>query len=801
MIRNYFKIAFRNLWKNKGFSAINILGLALGIACALMIILHVKEELSYDKGYSNANRLFRVTMQGKGEDNRHWAATAPELGAMLKEDFPEVKGVLRFFNPKPLQVLSYNAPAGQVKRFEEKGGLFAEASTPEILQLEFISGNPATALLEPGGIVLTEKTAQKYFGNEDPLGKAMREEVMKATLHVTGVIKKSAHPSHLQFDFLVSMPTLVANMDPKSLTNRTWNGFYNYVLLDKPESRAKLEAGMNAFTLRFYANSGEKPAEILANRELRLQPVKDIHLHSGLEKEMSANSDIRYVYIFSAAALFILLIAAMNFINISTAQAIGRTKEIGLRKVIGAGRAQLVRQFLGESILITVLSAILALVFFRGALPFYNNISGQTFHFEALLSISNISILLLLIVIIGILAGLYPAWIVSGFNPVTALKTKKFSMGGANFVRKGLIVFQFTISVFMIFSTVVMYRQMRLFHNKDLGFDKEQLIAIKMYDDIWKQYGSLANKLSENAGISAFGITSNLPGERFSLESFTPLQEGKEANTARAMWADENLLNTLGVKLAAGANFQNQFPEIKHHQFILNEAAVKAFGLSNPVGSQVILGADTGAVVGLIKDFNFASLHAAIDPLIIQYKPFNTAYLVVKARAGQVPQTLAFIETEIKKAGPSSLFTYTFIDDTIERLYASENRMMQVFKAFSAFAIFVSCLGLFGLAAYASRLRVKEIGIRKVLGATTSNVTFMLSKDFMKLVIIAMFIAWPLSWWVMTQWLEGFAYRVQIDGWVFIVSGSLAFLVAVLTVSFQALKAAIANPVRNLRAE
>ncbi|WP_295128618.1 FtsX-like permease family protein [uncultured Chitinophaga sp.] len=800
MLRNYIKIAFRSLWKYKGYSAINILGLALGMACSLLIILHVKDEISYDKGYDAATRLYRVTMEGR-DDSRHWAATAPNIGEEMAAAFPEIRQTIRFFRPRPLQVLSYTDAKGQSQRYEEKDGLFAEAAMPRIFDLQFLLGDATTALAAPGCVILTEKLALKYFGTINVLGKVLREEVTQEPLRVTGVVATPAKPSHVQFSYLISMPTILARLDKRLLVNRTWNGFYNYLLLDKPEDRAAIESRMNDFLLSYYTLAGETPKEILANRRLHLQPVQDIHLHSKLEKEMSANSDIRYVYIFSVAALCILLIAAVNFINIFTAQANNRTKEIGLRKVIGAGRLQLARQFLGESLFVTLLSAMLALALVYVTLPFFNDLTGKAIRFSDLLSIQNATILFALILSVGLLAGFYPAWMLSGYNPVKSLQSPKAAIGSTGVMRKGLIVFQFTISVFMIFSTVVMYRQMRLFHDTELGFDKKQLVAVTMYDDTWRQYGALSNELKQQADITAFGITSNLPGERFSMQSFQPFVQDIEEQSTRAMFVDDQLLQAMGLTLVAGNNFRAQWPTIKNNEFILNETAVKTFGIKDPVGKRAKLDTDSGTIVGVVKDFNFASLHSPVDPLVIQYKPLNADYLLVQAKAGKLPATLQLLESKIQALAPTSVFTYTFIDDKLENLYASENRMMQLFKVFSGFAILVSCLGLFGLAAYASRMRTKEIGIRKVLGASVTGVTVLLSRDFMKLVLIAMFIAWPLSWWVMHSWLNDFAYRAPIEAWMFLLSGSLALLVALLTVSVQALKAATVNPVRSLKTD
>ena len=804
MLKNYLKIAWRNLRKNKIFSISNILGLSLGIGCALLIIFHVKEELSYDKGFTKADRIFRITLQGIGKDERHWAATSPVIGVAMQQDFPEIEKLVRFHRLFPYQVFSYTSPGNQTRRFEEKGGLFADSTATAVFDLRFTEGNAASALSQMDAIVLTEEMAKRYFGNENPIGKILQDDIKKIPLKVTGVVKSFPFRTHMQFDYLVSMTTITRYLDQRSLENRGWSGFYNYVLLKKNQSNPAIAAKFPVFLVKFFEAAGEKRENILANRKLNLQPITTIHLRSKLEKELYPNSDITYVYIFSIAALFILLIAAVNFINISTAQAFNRMKEIGLRKVAGGTKGQLVRQFLGESLLITLIASILAIILFKCTIPFYNNLTSKEIHFENTLTLPNLGIILLLVMIIGLLAGLYPAWFVASFNPIDSLKGKKNAGSSVNAVRKGLIVFQFVISVFMIFSTVIIYRQMKLFHNKELGFNKEQLVAVTMYSDMWSKFNFLSDNIKKNKAITGSAIISTLPGERFGMYGFSQLSVPEDENlpgSTRALWGDDKLLATLQVPLKQGRNFFPQFPDIKTHEFILNEAAVKAFQFKDPLGKKVVLNNDTGDVVGIVKDFNFASLHAGIEPLVIEYDPYKANYLLLKVQPNQLPQTLQFMESNIKSLSPSSSFTYTFIDEKLNQLYASENRMSTVFKAFAAFAIFISCLGLFGLSAYSAQLRIKEVGIRKVLGASIYNVTFLLTHDFIKLVLLATIISWPLAWYTMSRWLDGFAYRVNINVWTFFISGAFALMVALLTVSYQAIKAAILNPVKSLKTE
>ncbi len=803
MLLNYIKIAWRHLWKNKTFTVINITGLSLGIASALLIILHTKNELSYDKGFSKSDRTYRVTLENPGEKARHWAPISFPAGAEMQRYFPQIESMARFYRAYPFQLLSYTSKEGSVNRFEEKGGFFADAAAINLFDIPFVSGNAQTALTETNSIIISEKLAKKYFGADNPMGKVIQEELNRIPLKVTGVIRSFSFPTHLQFDYLVSMPTIQRVIDPQTLGNIGWSAFYTYVRLNENTTKAAVESKLPGFMLQFYGKDGNSPQEILASSKMHLQPITDIHLRSKLEKEMYVNSDIKYIYIFSIVALFILLVAAVNFINISTALAFNRLKEIGLRKVAGATKHQLIRQFIGESLLITLLSAAVALLLVKAALPLYTFLTGQQFRYEALFTFTNFGILLLLIVCCGLLAGSYPAWFVARFNPINSLKGKKDTRFSLNFVRKGLIVFQFAVSVFMIFGTLIVYKQMRLFHNKDVGFDKEQVVAVTVYGTMYKHLGTLINDINKNPAIHNYSFVSTLPGDRFSMQPFYPANAPEDDQpSSRIMWADEKLLATLNIGLKEGRNFFNQFPDVKKNEFIINETAVKAYGLTNAIGKKFIMdNRDTGEVVGVIKDFNFASLHSPVDPLVIKYDPYRTNYLLVKVQPGQMPQTLRFLETDLRSLSPESTFTYTFMDEKMNRLYESEDQLSRVFKAFAIFVIFIACLGLFGLSAYSAQLRTREVGIRKVLGASVQNLAMLLLKDFMILVLAGIVFAWPFAWWAMSQWLNGFAYRIPIDGWIFTLSGILSLAGALATVSYQAVKAALLNPVVSLKSE
>ena len=804
MLKNYLKIAWRNLLGSPSYSFIKIFGLSIGIACVMLIVFHVKDELSYDHSFSKSDRIFRVTNENFGENARHWAATPPPMGPEIQRDLPEVELAVRFHRPSPYQLLSYTPEAGEGRQFKEDGGFIADPGAVEMFDLQFVQGNPNTALAEMNSIVLTEETAKRYFGEENPLGKTITDDNRRVSLKVNGVIKKFPFQTHLDFDYLISMSTITNYQDEGSLASRGWSGFYTYILLKKDASLNSLRYKMEEFMVTFYEPHGETRSETLSLRKLRLQPITDIHLHSKLEKEMSANSDITYIYIFSFVALFILILAAVNFINISTTQSFGRVKEIGVRKVVGAKRNQLVQQFLTDSVLTTLIAILIALVLFAVAIPYYGDLTSKPFLPETIFTISNFGILILLLVAIGLLAGLYPAFFVSKFNLVSSLKSRKTSGPRVNIVRNSLIVFQFVISLFMIVGTVIIYSQMNLFHNKDLGFDKEQVLAITMYRDIWENLDALKGKMLENPSIQSFSIATYIPGDRFASAFLIPLgnaQQYSDGFDTRMTLSDEKFLSTLDIPINEGRDFFNQLPNFKNTEFIINEAAAKMFGTGDPVGKRVVVGRDTANIVGVVGDFNFASLHSPIEPLVIQYNPYAGNYLLVKVKKNQLPQTIEYLQNSIESLAPSSAFSYSFVDSRLNELYATENVMGKVFNAFALLSILISCLGLYGLSAYAARIRIKEIGIRKVLGSSNLDIVKILSIDFLKLVWIAILIAGPIAYFAMDRWLQDFAYRVDIKWWMFGLSAVVVLLIAIFTLSYQGIKSANTSPVKSLRTE
>ncbi|WP_229311125.1 ABC transporter permease [Larkinella soli] len=801
MLRNYLKIAGRNLLRYRLNSTLTISGLALGLACALLMILHVKHELSYDRGFSKADRIYRITAENLGQTTRAWAATSPILGVEMQRQIPGIERVARFHRPYPDRVLSYRPTGGASRQFEEKGGFFADSTVVDVFDLVFVRGDPQTALSRTNAIVLTEAMARKYFGHEEPLGRVLQDDLDKRPLTVTGVIREFPAPAHLRFDYLISLSTWSAATDRETQQSRGWAGFYNYILLNEHTSRAAVESRIPGFMVKFYEAKGETRKEILANRRLPLQPITDIHLRSKLEKEMGPNSDITYVYVFSISALFILLIASVNFINMATAQAFTRMKEVGVRKALGARRVQLFKQFLGESFLLTLVSTLLALALFRMALPMYNTLTDKQLRFEVLFTPTNVALMVLLTASISLVAGLYPAWFVAGFDPVHSLKGRKNAAPSVALVRKGLIVFQFAVSVFMLFGTIVVYRQMRFFQSKDLGFNREQVVAVKLYGpDMQKNLNTLEQEFRKNAAIVGVARTSTLPGDRFGTDMLTLPGRSEPASQLRFMWTDEQALPLLQVGLKAGRYF---FPKAEGAPMsvILNEAAVKDLRLTSPIGQKILTQGVQGEVVGVVENFHFASLHTAVEPLVIVYYPNAANYFLLRIKGDQLARTLEFARSALARVVPGSVFSHTFLDEKLDRLYEAEQRTGQVLNVFAGFAVLISCLGLFGLSAYTAQLRTKEVGIRKTLGASVPGIAVLLSKDFLQLVVVAILIASPLAWWAMSRWLNGFAYRIDLEWWMFVLAGTGAVAVAVLTVSFQSIRTALTNPVKSLRAE
>lgn len=805
MIKTYLKTAWRNLIKNKAFSVINIMGLAIGISVCFIIVLFVQQELSYDQFNTKADRIVRVHFKASINGGKINESTVmPPTAQALKNDYPQVEEAAR--------IRAYGVPKivyGD-KTFNEGSFAFADANLFKVFTIPFVKGNPATALMEPNKIVITEELARKYFGNEEPVGKTLTfKSSNNAQFEVTGVIKKLPVNSHFHFDMFGSMAAL-----PEAKGN-SWmeSNFYTYLLMQKGYDYKKLEAKLPNMVEK-YMGPQILQAMGMSLTQFRtkgnelgfaLMPLKDIHLHSATTSEFEPGGNEKYVFIFGAIAAFMLLIAAINFINLSTAGASKRAREVGVRKVLGSDRFTLIKQFLTESVLLTFIAVLISFLLIQLALPVFNKLSGKDLGIG--FSIPSVIALLSLGMFVGLVAGIYPAFFLSSFKPIAVFKGRVRSTTKGFGLRSGLVVFQFFISVGLIIATIVIYQQMQFIQNRELGYDKDQLMVISNSGSLGKNERVFKDELMKDSRVMNVTISGYKPaGPSFSNNSLA-YPEGNENKIMRTLeyHVDEQYIPTMGMQLAAGRNFS---PELTTDSsgIIINEAAARAFGWGANAVGQRITRQNSGrgnnfvyTVIGVVKDFHFKSLHEVITPLLMTLNPDNG--LIVKVKATDIAGLLHSMNQLWLKFGNEEPFEYAFMDELYMKTYAAEQRTGRILNIFALLTIFIACLGLFGLATYTAEQRTKEIGIRKVLGASVSQVTNMLSKEFLKLVMIACLIAFPLSWWAMHTWLQDFAYRTNISWWIFLLAAGLAMLVALFTVSFQAIKAAIANPVKSLRAE
>ena len=795
MFKNYLKISFRNLWRAKGYSAINLAGLATGMACFILILLWVQDELSYDKFHENTNRLFRVVRLDRDDPSQGVCRAGAPWGPALYNDFPEVENFVRFRGHGRTLMSSGD------KGFYESEGLYADSTIFEVFTFPLLKGNPKTALTRPNTMVINERMAEKYFGTEDPVGQSLVFN-NQDEFEITGLMQNIPANSHIKFDYLIPF-FMYQRWDTSE-----WgvNNFYTYLLLAEGTA-TQLEAKIPEFLER---HAGERTAVASINK---LQPITDIHLHSNLLRELEANGDIANVYIFSAIAIFILLIACINFMNLATARSANRAKEVGIRKVVGSQRLQLIKQFLGESIFLSIIGILLAVGLVELLIPNFNELSGKQLSLDFGNNVFLLTGLLFMALIVGFISGAYPAFFLSSFKPIAAIKGDVGSGKSSSILRKGLVILQFAISITLIVGTAVVYRQLNYMSSKKLGFDREQVLVIRMDNSEIKAKKELfRNELLRNPAISGVSATSNLLGGGDWGMPFSYAGSGDENRfSARVLVVDPNFVETLGMQIVDGRNFSYEFTTDISAAYILNESAVKQIGFDNPVGKyfgrptekndQGEWDYEKGSVVGVIKDFHFRSFHEEIQPMVLFMIPEWFSYLSVRIRTENISTTIDFVENKWHEFDPNRPFDYFFLDEIFDQMYRAEQRFGNTFVAFSVIAVVIACLGLFGLASFMAERRTKEIGIRKVLGASIINIVSQLSKDFTKWVIFANLIAWPVAFFVMTKWLQNFAYQVGMSLDTFLLAGVLALLIALLTVSFHAIKAAISNPVDALRHE
>ena len=811
MFKNYFKVALRNLWKHKGFSAINIIGLAMGLACFIMIAMYVTDELSYDRYHEKAGRIYRINSDIRfGGTDMIMAVSADPMGATLKKDYPQVEEYTRIYASSGSKLIKKGN-----EYINEDRVANADSTLFNVFTFPAVAGDAKTALNEPNTVVITESTAKKYFGGASAaMGKNVETDEKGSTLYkVTAVIKDIPHNSHFNFDFFFSMD----NVDYR-FGNFLSHNFHTYILL-KPGTDYKefnknfpqvidkyilpqAKQFMKIESMADFARTGNK-------LEYSLFPLTDIHLHSSRYVELAANGNIQYVYIFSAVALFILLIACINFMNLSTARSAGRAKEVGIRKVLGTEKRSLIGQFLTESTLMAFIALLLAFVFAYLSLSWFNNIAGKEMQISALLKPQYLIFLLSLPVIVGVLAGSYPAFFLSSFQPISVLKGKINSGFKKSNLRSSLVVIQFTTSIILIIGTIIIYNQLNYIQTTKLGFNKDQVLVINNPGVPRENREAFKNEIAKLSGVKSASFAGYLPVSNSSRNDNTFSTEAvmteKNGFNMQDWNIDYNYIPTLGMEIIKGRNFSPEFGS-DSSATIINESTAKVLGYDDPIGKKLYTIPGPGqptisyTIVGVVKDFNYESLRKNVGPLCFQLGNgrWATAYRVATT---DIAGLLKNIESKYKEMAPGMPFSYQFLDDSFDNMYREEQRVGKVALTFSLLAVLIACLGLFGLATYMAEQRTKEIGVRKVLGASVRDIVSMLSKDFLKLVFISFVIAVPVAWWGMNKWLQDFAYRISIGWWIFIAAGVIAMLIALFTVSFQAIKAALANPVKSIRTE
>lgn len=807
MLSNYFKIALRNIKRYKGYSFINIAGLAVGIASCLLILLFVKSELSYDQFHEKAERIYRVGFKFNVGTNQFDAALGPcPLADALVRDFPEVLSAARIF--------ARQSRGGDVfvrygdKRFQEKRFLWADSTIFDILTIPFLKGKPDSALEQPNSVILTAEAAERYFDQEDPMGKTL--ELEDGSLYIVrGVTQGWPEPSHFHFDFLASFSSL-----PKSRDQDFYDtAVFTYILLQDRSSVERLESKLAEFSGKYMAPVVEKIMAVPYKDFLEagnfigfmVQSLLDIHLHSDWGNELEPQGNFNTVIIFSAIAVLILVVACINFINLTTARSIQRANEVGVRKVVGSTRGQLIRQFLSESVFLSSISILLAIFIVGLFLPVFNSLVGKKFSVSYLQNLSSIPVAILAALVIGAAAGSYPAFFMASFRPVVVLKGKIQSSIKGRAFRDILVVFQFCVSIILLLGTTVIYGQLHYIRNKELGFEKEHVVVIQRAEKLGLRQQAFKTRLKQNPDVLSATFTDSLPQMLLEAKVFQKEGEGSsENNTLIAISADHEFVETYGIQIVKGRHFEKDRSS-DYAAIVLNEAAVKALDIENPLGKRLIrvgLKRKPMEIIGIINDFHMEPLHVKIGPVaVILLGERPGVLLSVRVRPGNLQNTLSYVRAQWNQFTNSQPFEYVFFDDQFDSVYKIEIQASKLITAFACLAIFIACLGLLGLVSFTTEQRTKEIGIRKVLGASVAVIFVLLNKDFIKRVLIANLMAWPLAYYAMNKWLQNFAYRISISIWMFLASAAAALIIALLTVSYQSVKSALRNPVDSLRYE
>jgi putative ABC transport system permease protein len=796
VLKNYLKTALRNLYKYRGFSFINLLGLAVGMACCVLILLYVQDELSFDRYHEHADRIYRVTrewLNEHGTSSLHLGHVAPPIAPLLINDFPDIQEAVRIQTPGRMLC------SRQEKHFLEEDIIFAEETLFSLFSFNLLLGDPDTALRDPFSVLLTPETAQKYFGDADPMGQTLKFE-NRIDAKITGIVEPAPTNSHFHFDIIGSLSTLRQLYGQREFESWGSNNYATYLLLPEGYDIERLAAQTPAFLERHRGEDARR------SNVLHFQRLTDIHLHSHLDSEIEPNSDITYVYVFSAVALFVLLIACINFMNLSTARSSVRAKEVGLRKVVGAQREHLIRQFLGESVLLAFFALLLCVAMVKLVLPAFSRFVNRTLTLNPLQDPGLLLGLLGLTLLVGVVAGSYPALYLSGFQPSGVLKGIRGSARRGSRFRTVLVVFQFAVSIVLMISVSVVYRQLHFSRSKNLGFKQEQIVVLPTTAAIRQRFESLRTQWLSQPGIVSAAASRRVPSDRLLDSSGARVisADGEKPINFRIAFVrvSHDFIPTYGMEMASGRNFSREFPTDLKEAFILNEEAVRKIGWTpeNALGRSFQYGSRTGSIIGVVKDFHFESLHQSIAPLVLYLQP-DYRHVSLRLRPENIPQTMAYLKDRWGELRPNYPFDYFFIDENFDGLYRSEEKLGQVFGVFSLLAVGIACLGLLGLASFSAERRIKEIGIRKVLGAPVPGLLLLLSRDFTRWVLAANLIAWPLAYIIMQRWLQNFAYRVGLQLTDFVLAGVLAFGVALLTVSFQTVKAALGNPIDSLRYE
>lgn len=806
MFKNYLKATLRNLLRYKGFATINIASLTIGIIACLTIGLFVWDEMQYDKNIPDGHSIYRIYNERRDNNSiTHAACVPPAYTKFLQQQYPEVDNTARILMSRD----KFLVEAGDKKAYEEKG-LFVDGSFLDVFSLKLIKGNPATALTAPNTIVISEALARKYFGNENPIDKTLR--IDKGDVAVKGVFASLPDHFHLNFNYLISLQT--AGLPKERMDAWTWNQFYTYIKLKPGSNVAQLEQKFQAHVKKeIHPTLRQEGSTFLPF----FQQLKDIHLKSSdFIYDNAIRGNETSVKALTIIALFVLAIACFNFINLATARSFRRAKEIGVRKVVGAERKQLILQFISETVLLSVFSTIIAAIVTSLLIPALNRFSGKSIEFNPF---TNPTLCLLLLggaVVIGILAGLYPALVLSGFQPIKVLKNINAagSSSGKPWLRQALVVVQFSLSALLIVSTMIVYKQTNYLNNKDLGFNKEQIVYFQIRDSVETALETFKSELRRSPNIVSVTSGYGLPGDQFAGDGVIIPRSGQNIeHSANVFFGDHDYVKTLGLKIVAGRDFSKDMSTDVEEAFLINETAVRDFGFGSAekaIGQKLhwnkwnvdsLNPVKKGKVIGVVQDFHYKSLHEKVTASVIQMDPGVNFKIAAKLKTADISNTIAFINNVWNSFSPGYPLDYQFMDETYGKMYKSEQKLATLLWIFTIMAIIVGCMGLFALAAFSAEQRTKEIGIRKVLGASVINIVTLLSKTFLTLVLIASVIAFPIAWWAMNNWLEDFPYRVNISWWIFGIAAVAALGIALLTVSFQAIKAAIVSPVKSLRSE